>query len=433
MSAEPLTRRYGDGYGTVSPAGTRYGTPRRPDAPADSGRRLHGASGAMSRQSPRLALNLSPRWSSPQVTPRLHPDEIAENVRTSSYIRSKRVVPPEYVEIIKPAPPPKSLRPSPRELAKIRQAEKAAAEMEAARLAAEQAALKAAEEAAAAAVAAQAEMDAAKLKLVIKTSPRLKAKLSPRGKLALSPRGSGLSLANFGGNSDDESSSEESEEDEFDDFDDEEDARRLAQVQKSRGGGGKKDGIEPPSPFRRMSLADMREAGLEMQGMAKLRQELSEVEIQEYRDFFDLVDEDGNKTIDAHELKQAMTMMGMECTDELIQAMVGEVKDSQQELEMDFEEFLVLMAIFVGPRADEQEKELRLAFDVLDEDGGGTIDMNELTDAFLKFGEKVSQEELDGVVKIVDTDGVRQRCFLDLSRAFRLANLQSITIAGRRD
>ena len=32
MSAEPLTRRYGDGYGTVSPDGTRYGTPRRPDA-----------------------------------------------------------------------------------------------------------------------------------------------------------------------------------------------------------------------------------------------------------------------------------------------------------------------------------------------------------------------------------------------------------------
>ena len=105
-----------------------------------------------------------------------------------------------------------------------------------------------------------------------------------------------------------------------------------------RSGGGKKDGIEPPSPFRRMSLADMREAGLEMQGMAKLRQELSEVEIQEYRDFFEIVDEDGNGTIDAHELKQAMTMMGMDCTDELIQAMVGEVKDSQQELEMDFED-----------------------------------------------------------------------------------------------
>ena len=154
-----------------------------------------------------------------------------------------------------------------------------------------------------------------------------------------------------------------------------------------------------------MSLADMREAGFEMQGMSKLRADLSEVEVQEYRDFFEIVDEDGNGTIDAHELKQAMTMMGMDCTDELIQAMVGEVKDSQQELEMDFEEFLVLMAIFVGPRADEQEKELRLAFDVLDDDGGGTIDMTELTEAFVKFGEKVTQAELDDVVKMVDRDG----------------------------
>ena len=79
-------------------------------------------------------------------------------------------------------------------------------------------------------------------------------------------------------------------------------------MQKARGGRG--GGAEGPSPGRRMSLADMREAGFEMQGMSKLRADLSEVEVQEYRDFYEIVDEDGNGVINRAEMEKVLKTMG---------------------------------------------------------------------------------------------------------------------------
>jgi hypothetical protein len=63
------------------------------------------------------------------------------------------------------------------------------------------------------------------------------------------------------------------------------------------------------------------------------------------------------------------------------------------------------MAIFVGPRGGQQEQDLQDAFNTIDVDGGGSIDMTELAGAFQKYGEKVSQGDLDGIIAIIDTDG----------------------------
>lgn len=76
---------------------------------------------------------------------------------------------------------------------------------------------------------------------------------------------------------------EEEEDDEMDDNFDEE--MLMIQRQRGRGGAG--------GANRRMSLADM-SSGEMLAGMAKLRESLSEVEVDEYRDFFDLVDADGS-------------------------------------------------------------------------------------------------------------------------------------------
>eukprot|EP01043_Picozoa_sp_COSAG02_P049835 COSAG02_NODE_5050_length_4694_cov_6.388466_3_plen_744_part_00 len=362
-----VSPRYGDGYGRVSPSGTRYG--------GVSPRRMHPGSGVVEKQEPRLpplsprgdrlSLNMSPRWAAPGMTPRLHPDEVAKNVRESSYIRAKQVVPPEYLEIVRPAPPPAKFRLTPAEIAKKRAAEQAKRDAQAAAIVAEEAAI-AAEEAARAQAVADAE--AAK-------------------QAALSAAAAEYSY------SDTEEENEEGDEMD-DDFDE-----QMLMMTRQRGGrsGGGGD--------RRMSLADMK--GKDMQkGLSKLRESLTPLEVDEYRDFFDLVDEDSGGTLDAEELQQAMKMMGMEAPDEQIAAMIGETKEGDdQSAEMNFEEFLTLMAIFVGPRGDQQEKELEEAFNTIDDDGGGTIDMDELASAFKKYGEKVSQEELDGIIKIVDADG----------------------------
>ena len=107
MPAEPVSPRYGDGYGRVSPQKARYGGPAGMAAAAA---KPPGARAAQPpRQAPlsprgdRLSLNMSPRWSAPTLTPRLHPDDIATNVRQSSYIRSKQVVPPELAQLAQEA------------------------------------------------------------------------------------------------------------------------------------------------------------------------------------------------------------------------------------------------------------------------------------------------------------------------------------------
>ena len=81
-----------------------------------------------------------------------------------------------------------------------------------------------------------------------------------------------------------------------------------------------------------------------------------------------------------------------------------QVKDGD-EFEMNFDEFLTLMAIYVGPRGDQQEAELKEAFNAIDLDGGGTIDLDELRDAFKTYGEGITEAELDKLVRQIDENG----------------------------
>eukprot|EP01130_Rhizamoeba_saxonica_P017677 TRINITY_DN861_c0_g1_i2.p1 TRINITY_DN861_c0_g1~~TRINITY_DN861_c0_g1_i2.p1 ORF type:complete len:119 (-),score=46.65 TRINITY_DN861_c0_g1_i2:35-391(-) len=52
------------------------------------------------------------------------------------------------------------------------------------------------------------------------------------------------------------------------------------------------------------------------------------------------------------------------------------------------------------------EAELREAFDVFDKDGTGNISTAELRAVLTTMGEKLFQEEVDGVLKLVDNDGI---------------------------
>ena len=102
-----------------------------------------------------------------------------------------------------------------------------------------------------------------------------------------------------------------------------------------------------------MSLADMRAQPAAAMALQSLRSQLSDVEVDEYRDFFDLVDTDHSNAIDSSELQQLLVMMGISASDSEIKEMIGEVAtdgDDDAEVAMDFEEFLTLMATFVGPR-----------------------------------------------------------------------------------
>lgn len=263
---------------------------------AVSPRRVHAGSGALesisnsarlaplSARSEILRTNMSPRWHPPQLSPRISPGEVSANVKASAYVAKAPVVPTEWRALmaearIVPVPPP------PRPPVGFKRDKVAAA-----KAASEAAAAKAADEAAAVAKAA-AETAAA---VEAATAAEAEAERSE-------------------GSEEEDTEEEDEEEGGEDDFDEQ---MIMIQRQRGRGGGG--------GASRRMSLADMQGSDM-LQGMSKLREQLSSVEVDEYRDFFDLVDKDRSNSIDKEEMKQVMQMMGLEAQDEQIEAMIGEV------------------------------------------------------------------------------------------------------------
>ena len=66
---------------------------------------------------------------------------------------------------------------------------------------------------------------------------------------------------------------------------------------------------------------------------------LSEEEIEEIREAFNLFDTDGSGTIDPKELKAAMQSLGFEAKNQTIYQMIGDI-DKDGSGSIDFEEFL---------------------------------------------------------------------------------------------
>ena len=69
---------------------------------------------------------------------------------------------------------------------------------------------------------------------------------------------------------------------------------------------------------------------------------LSEEEIEEIREAFNLFDTDGSGTIDPKELKAAMQSLGFEAKNQTIYQMIGDI-DKDGSGEIDFEEFKAMM------------------------------------------------------------------------------------------
>ena len=70
---------------------------------------------------------------------------------------------------------------------------------------------------------------------------------------------------------------------------------------------------------------------------------------------------------------------------------------------IDFEEFLQMMAKKM--RDTDSEDELREAFRVFDKDGNGFISAAELRHVMTNLGERLTDEEVDEMIKEADLDG----------------------------
>ncbi|PKA57969.1 Calmodulin [Apostasia shenzhenica] len=158
--------------------------------------------------------------------------------------------------------------------------------------------------------------------------------------------------------------------------------------------------------------------------------QLTDDQISEFKEAFSLFDKDGDdlacfflvydmlsvKTtvqigecgtksagcITTKELGTVMRSLGQNPTEAELQDMINEV-DADGNGTIDFPEFLNLMARKM--KDTDSEEELKEAFRVFDKDQNGFISAAELRHVMTNLGEKLTDEEVDEMIREADVDG----------------------------
>ncbi|DBA75242.1 TPA: hypothetical protein ACH3X1_010533 [Trebouxia sp. C0004] len=130
--------------------------------------------------------------------------------------------------------------------------------------------------------------------------------------------------------------------------------------------------------------------------------QLTDEQVAEFKEAFALFDKDGDGTITTKELGTVMRSLGQNPTEAELQDMINEV-DADGNGTIDFPEFLNLMARKM--KDSDSEEELREAFKVFDKDGNGFISAAELRHVMTNLGEKLTDEEVDEMIREADVDG----------------------------
>ncbi|KAK8638029.1 hypothetical protein V6N13_136472 [Hibiscus sabdariffa] len=129
---------------------------------------------------------------------------------------------------------------------------------------------------------------------------------------------------------------------------------------------------------------------------------MSEKLVAEFQEAFCLFDKDGDGCITMEELAIAVKSLDQNPTEEELQNMIDEV-DTDGNGAIEFGEFLNLMARKM--KETEAEDDLREAFRVFDKDQDGYISPHELRLVMINIGEKVTDEELEQMIREADLDG----------------------------
>ncbi|KAK3599649.1 hypothetical protein CHS0354_029110 [Potamilus streckersoni] len=130
---------------------------------------------------------------------------------------------------------------------------------------------------------------------------------------------------------------------------------------------------------------------------------LTEEQVEEFREAFRLFDPDGDGTITSLELGMVMRVIGQNPTEAELQDMINEV-DQDGNGTIEFEEFVAMMAT----RAKQQEDSddiMQKTFSVFDRDKTGYITSNNLRTVLRNIGMRFSAKVVQEMINEVDSDG----------------------------
>lgn len=132
---------------------------------------------------------------------------------------------------------------------------------------------------------------------------------------------------------------------------------------------------------------------------------LTEEDMEELREAFNLFDTDGSGSIDVRELKAAMRALGFAVKKAEIRAMLEEngVRLDETGGTIDFSSFVEIMTSKMSTR-DEREEILKV-FQLFDEENTGKITFRNLKRVAQELGEDLTDEELQEMVDEADRSG----------------------------
>ena len=118
---------------------------------------------------------------------------------------------------------------------------------------------------------------------------------------------------------------------------------------------------------------------------------LTEEQIEEIREAFNLFDTDHSGSIDYRELKAAMRALGFEVKKEELRKMITDI-DADGSGQIEFPEFLEMMTGKMGEK--DTKEEILKVFKLFDDDNTGKISFKNLKRVAKELGENMTEEEL---------------------------------------
>jgi len=137
----------------------------------------------------------------------------------------------------------------------------------------------------------------------------------------------------------------------------------------------------------------------------------------EYKEAFQLFDKDGDGKISSSELGTVMRAVGQNPTQAEVREYISNDLGGKDQFTLD--DFLKVLKNRSKP--SNQEDQIKEAFKVFDKSNSGLIEINELKHVLTTLGEKLSAEEVDGVLKEADQDGDGKISLNDFLRVMKSA------------
>ncbi|KAG4981912.1 hypothetical protein JHK87_026661 [Glycine soja] len=128
----------------------------------------------------------------------------------------------------------------------------------------------------------------------------------------------------------------------------------------------------------------------------------TEDQIAIFHEAFVVVDKDSHGFITVDELISIVRSLEGNATKEKIQEMISEVDINGNSLSVNFEDFLKIMGRTIKENLTE---ELKDSFKVFDRDNDGYISATELRQVMVKLGERLTDEEVEQMIREADLDG----------------------------